>query len=157
MCVTGFFPPQCTAWTPNLGTQKCGRVHFHVSPRQPCRGVRLLWPPGLRGYGVDQNGLWVHCLPLCHRCSSVDSRPWGQSPDLRLKLQWDLSGLWMRRGWWRWSGKMEAAVCTPSPGSETTVSVRCAPWTRHRRGNCCCPTLILTQGLTRWSSPVMAR
>ncbi|TNM90794.1 hypothetical protein fugu_003083 [Takifugu bimaculatus] len=62
----------------------------------------------------------------------------------------------MRRGWWRWSGRMEAAVCTPSPGSETTVSVHCVPWTRLRRGSCCCPTLISTPGLMPSSSPAMA-
>lgn len=140
---------------PHRVNKKCGHVFFHVSPLWPCRGVRVEWPPGLEGHPVDQNGPRLHCLPLCYPCISVDNRPWAQSPTLRFTTQWDLSGLWMRRGWWRWSGRMEAAVCTPSPGSETTVSAHCVPWTRLRHGSCCCPTLISTPGLMLSSSQAM--
>lgn len=152
-----FFFLRCKAPTrPHRVNPQCGHVFFHVSPLRPYRGMRVEWPPGLEGHPVDQNGPRLLGLPLCHRCMSVDSRAWAQSPTLRFTTQWGLSGLWMRRGWWRWSGRMEAAVCTPSPGSETTVSVHCAPWTRPRRGSCCCPTLTSTPGSMLSSSPAMA-
>lgn len=141
----------------NRAHQTCGCVNSHVSPRRPCRGVHPQRLYGLRGCATDHNGLAVRLLPLWRRRCSVDSRPWVRCPALGLTTQWDLSGLWTRRGWWRWSGRMEAAVCTPSLGSETTVSARCARWSRLRRGSCCFPALMSTRGSMLWSSPVTGR
>lgn len=137
--------------------QKCGWVHLHVLPCLPCRGAPLPWPARLWGLVVDQDRLQVHCPLVWLQCSFVGSRHWGQPPFLWLATQWGTSGLWMRRGWWRWSGRMEATVCTHSHGWETTASVHCVPWSRLRPGNCWCLILISTQESTLWRSPMTTR
>lgn len=136
---------------------KCGWVVWNVLPCQPCTEAPLPWLARFWELPPDQDRLPVHYAGICRQCSFVVSTHCGRRLSPWLASLWDMPRLWRRRGWWRWSGKVEATVCTPSSGCGTTASARCARWSRHRRANCWCLTLMSTQELTPWTSPMTAR